>query len=335
MTRSILNFHFRLSWLLIIGLLATQNSKAQDASAKSSGISAKSSGITVTVSQPVKITASKLRLLLPIRVETRDGASVLKTLKNHQEAVIKELKTFGVDDSFIDFSSPLVTAGIPGVEDPDASRKAARNQVIQMRNMNPQLKAQYPVPSLEDEDDSELPVVYAADANLVVDWKLEKQSDEAAILLPSKVKRFYEQKDLTGKKLRVELTDVEQSLVEPLLSSTNYISYPVQASGNNRLYYVGEMSPEQEKAAYAEAVKKAKGQAELIALSSGLRLGKIRSIQTSTVGDFTSLQANLYMAMRSDTTDGKLREKNDREVLGTDLDGLKTQIHLVVVFDFE
>ena len=328
MSRSILNFTFRLSCLLIISLIATKNSRAQDASAKSSGI-------TVTVSQQVKITASKLRLLLPMRVETRDGTSVLKAMKNHQEAVRKELKAFGVDDSAIEFSSPLVTAGIPGVEDPDASRKAARNQVIQMRNMNPHMKAQYPVPNLDDEDDSELPIVYAADSTLVVDWQLDKQSDEAAILLPSKVKRLYEQKDLTGKKRRIELTDVEQSLVEPLLGSTNYISYPAQASGNNRLYYVGEVSPEQEKNAFAEAVKKAKGQAELIAQGSGLRLGKIRSILTSNGGDFTSLQANLYMAMRSDTTDGKIREKNDREVLSTDLDGLKKQIYLVVVFDFE
>lgn len=289
----------------------------------------------MTVAVQVRITASKLRLLLPIRVETRDGASVLKTMKNHQEAVRKELKTFGVDDSAIEFSSPLVTAGIPGVEDPDASRKATRNQVIQMRNMNPHMKAQYPVPNLDDEDDSELPIVYAADATLLVDWKLEKQSDEEAILLPSKVKRLYEQKDLAGKKFRVELTDVEQSLVEPLLSSPNYISYPAQASGNNRLFYVGELLPEQEEIAFAEAVKKAKGKAELIAQSSGLRLGKIRSIQTSNGVDFTAVQANMFMAMRSDSTDSRLREKNDREVLGTDMDGLKKQIQLIVVFDFE
>ena len=76
----------------------------------------------------------------------------------------------------------------------------------------------------------------AADATLVVDWKLEKTSDEASILLPSKVKRLYEQKDLAGKKFRVELTEDEQSLVEPLLGSANYISYPAQTSGNNRIF---------------------------------------------------------------------------------------------------
>ena len=89
-----------------------------------------------------------------------------------------------------------------------------------------------------------------------------------------------------------------------------------------------------EKAAFAEAVKKAKGQAELIAESSGLRLGKMRSIQTSTEAEPTSIQANLYMAMRP-ATDSKLREKSDREVSAPDLDGLKKQIQLVVVFDFE
>ena len=130
MSCSIFNVHARLFCSLLIGLIATQIAKAQDASANSSGIS-------VAVSQQVKVTASKLRLRLPIRVEARDEASVLKTLKSHQETVRKELKEFGADDSAIEFSSPLVTAGVPGVEDLDASRKAARFQVIQMRNMNP------------------------------------------------------------------------------------------------------------------------------------------------------------------------------------------------------
>ena len=134
MPRSIFSIHLRFSSLLFISLIAAQNAQAQDRTSKSPGIS-------VTVSQQVKITPSKLRLLLPIRVETRDASSILKTMLNHQEAVKKELKTFGADEAAIEFSSPVVTAGIPGVEDPDASRKAARNQVIQMRNMNPHMKA--------------------------------------------------------------------------------------------------------------------------------------------------------------------------------------------------
>ncbi len=325
---SIFNVQIRLFCVLLIGLIATQNAQAQDASKNSSGIS-------VAVSQQVKITANKLRLMLPIRVETRDEASVLKTMKKHQEAVRKELKTFGVDDSAIEFSSPLVTAGIPGVEDPDASRKAARSQIIQMRNMNPTMRGQFPLPNLDDEDDSELPVVYAADATLVVDWNLEKESEEAASLLPSKVKRLYEQKDLTGKKLRAELTEEEQSLVEPLLGNgSSYISYQVQSSPSNQLYYVGELLPEQEKAAFAEAMKKARAQAELIAQSSGLRLGKIRSIQTSTGSDPTFEQMSVLSAVRSESSVSTLRQKNEREVLGT-RDGLTKRIQLVVVFDFE
>ena len=325
---SIFNVQIRLFCVLLIGLIATQNAQAQEASKNSSGIS-------VAVSQQVKITANKLRLLLPIRVETRDEASVLKTMKKHQEAVRKELKTFGVDDSAIEFSSPLVTAGIPGVEDPDASRKAARSRVIQMRNMNPTMRGQFPLPNLDDEDDSELPIVYAADATLVVDWNLEKESEEVASLLPSKVKRLYEQKDLTGKKLRAELTEEEQSLIEPLLGNgSSYISYQVQSSPSNQLYYVGELLPEQEKAAFAEAMKKARAQADLIAQSSGLRLGKIRSIQTSTGSDPTFEQMSVLSAVRSESSVSTLRQKNEREVLGT-RDGLTKRIQLVVVFDFE
>ena len=197
------------------------------------------------------------------------------------------------------------------------------------------MRGQFPLPNLDDEDDSELPVVYAADATLVVDWNLEKESEEVASLLPSKVKRLYEQKDLTGKKLRAELTEEEQSLVEPLLGNgSSYISYQVQSSPSNQLYYVGELLPEQEKAAFAEAMKKARAQAELIAQSSGLRLGKIRSIQTSTGGDPTFEQMSVLSAVRSESSVSTLRQKNEREVLGT-RDGLTKRIQLVVVFDFE
>lgn len=328
MSCSIFNVHARLFCSLFIGLIATQIAKAQDASANSSGIS-------VAVSQQVKVTASKLRLRLPIRVEARDEASVLKTLKSHQETVRKELKEFGADDSAIEFSSPLVTAGVPGVEDLDASRKAARFQVIQMRNMNPTMRGQFPIPIFEDEDDSELPIVYAAEATLVVDWKLEKDSEGAAVLLPSKVKRLYEQKDLAGTKLRVELNEDEQSLVEPLLGSSSFVSYQVQSSPSNRLYYVGELLPEQEKAAFAEAMKKAKAQAELIAQASGIRLGKIRSIQTSTRSEPVLQSMIDGTSMQSEVTVNTPSETNEREVTGTRFDGLTKRIQLVVVYDFE
>ncbi|MBM3963934.1 MAG: DUF541 domain-containing protein [Planctomycetes bacterium] len=326
--QSIFNVHVRFFCLTLIGVIATQDSKAQDTFKNGSGIS-------VTATQQVKITASKLRLQLPIRVEARDEASVLKTMKKHQEAVRNELKALGVDNSAIEFSSPLVTAGIPEVDDLDASRRAARNHVIQMRAMNPTMRGQFPLPVFEDEDDSELPIVCVARATLVADWGLDKESEEAAVLLPSKVKRLYEQKDLTGKKFRVELTEDEQSLIEPLLGSSSYVSFQRPISPSNRLYYVGELLPEQEKAAYAEAMNKARARAELIAQSSGLRLGKIRSIQTSTGSEpiFQSMSAMTLMQSESEVSTPK--EENEREVTGTDFDGLTKRIQLVVVFDFE
>ena len=328
MLSSVLNRFTKGVMPLVASLMAISFSTAQESSLRSSGI-------TVTVSQQTKLSANKVRLLLPVRVETRDALKVLKVLKSHEESVRKELKTFGVEDTAIEFSTPVVAAGIPGVDDPVASRKAARNQVIQMRNMNPHMKAQYPVPNLDDFDDSELPIVYSADTTLTVDWKLNTQVDEAAILLPSKIKTMYEKNDLSGTKLRVELAEDEQSLVDPLLGNSNFVSYPVQAAQNNRLFYVGELTDEQEKAAFADAIKKARKQAVLLAESSGLRLGKIRSIQTSELAEPVSAQANILIAMQSVAAATPVREKNNREVLSANLNGLRRTITLIVVFDFE
>lgn len=327
-SRSIFHVHVRLVCLLLIALMMSQKSQSQIATSDSPGIS-------VSVAHQVKIAPSKLRLLLPIRVEARDEASVLETLKNHQETVRKELKGFGADDSAIEFSFPRVTAGVPGVDDIDASRNAARRQIIQMRNMNPTMRGQFPLPMSDDEEDAELPVVYAAESILAVDWNIETESNESIILLPSKVKRLYEQKDLQGKKLRVELTEDEQSLIEPLFASSSFVSSIGPTFDHKMPYFVGEMSHEQEKVATAEAMKKAKLQAELIAQSAGLKLGKIRSIQTSTWGDPVIEAMSVISLRETESLMSTSREKNEREVIGSDSEKLIKRIKFVVVFDFE
>ena len=94
------------------------------------------------------------------------------------------------------------------------------------------------------------------------------------MLLPSKIKMFMEEKGFSGKDLREILSDEEQKLVEPLMGNNNYAVYYANASRDQRLFYVGEITEEIEKEAIASAVKKGRIEAKALAEAAGLKLGK-------------------------------------------------------------
>jgi uncharacterized protein YggE len=293
------------------------------------------SGLSVTVSHEAKLAPKKVRLLLPVRVESRESETVLKTLKGHQEAVKKQLVAFGVPAESIEFSEPNITASVPGVENPEAARKAVRQQAIQTRNMNPQMRAQFPIPAVDAIDDFDLPIVYAAECNLTVDWKLDNGLDEKALLLPSRVKMLMDEKGFSGKQFREVLSAEEEKLIEPLMGNN---SYYVQNTLMNyqRLFFVGEMSEDIEKAAIAAAAKKGRAEATLMAESAGLKLGKLRSIQKSTPMDaLIQQQAIAVQYMQYGANVPPTKEKNDREVANVAPNALRRIVSVNMVFDFE
>ncbi len=314
-------------FLLISTFLHIRDSEAQQPSPNPAGLS-------VTASHEIKLDPIKVRLVLPVRVETRESDSILKTLKVHEKQVKKELLAIGVPATEIGFSTPLVTAGVPGVENPEAARNAVRQQAIQMRNMNPQLKNQFPIPAVYAIDDFDLPIVYSADTILTVDWKLENGLDEAAILLPSKLKMLIEEKGFSGKQLREVLSAEETKLIEPLMGNQAYYAQQNRLK-DNRLFYVAEMTDEQERAAFVESVKKATAQANVLAQSAGLRLGKLKSIHRIPVVDPMALQANNWILEQTGANVTVNRVKNDREVTNVDSNGLKRTLTVNMVFEVE
>ena len=128
-------------------------------------------GLSVSATSEAKVMPSKVRLSLPVRVETRESETLLKTLKGHQDDVKKHLMAFGIAAESIEFSVPVISGSVPGVENPEAARKAVRLQAIQSRNLNPQMRAEFPIPPVDAIDDSDLPIVYSAESNLTVDWQ--------------------------------------------------------------------------------------------------------------------------------------------------------------------
>jgi hypothetical protein len=62
--------------LVLLSIAIVSNTLGQD-------ISTKEAGISVTVAQQLKLSPKKVRLTLPIKVETRKSDTILKTLQNH------------------------------------------------------------------------------------------------------------------------------------------------------------------------------------------------------------------------------------------------------------
>jgi Protein of unknown function (DUF541) len=270
-------------------------------------------------------------------VETRKSDTILKTLQNHIAEVKKQLIAEGVQDSSISFTYPTVQSGVPGVENPEASRSAVRQQAIQMRNMNPQMRNQFPVPNFDDADDSELPVIFSATTTLTADWVLEKGLDETAVLMPSKMKRLVEEKALSGSRIREVLEDDERSMIEPLMGSNmSYVSH--QSSGQDqRFSYVGEMTDEQESKALAEALKKAKARAQVLADAAGVKLGKLRSVQNVSLDSYAAMSSSMMVAYSSAyQTQTQVKPiAGDREVTNADANALMKLIGVHVVYDIQ
>ena len=183
-------------------------------------------------------------------------------------------------------------------------------------------------------DDFDLPIVYSAETILTVDWNLEKGLDEAAILLPSKLKMLIEEKGFSGKQLREVLSAEETKLIEPLIGNQVYYAQQNRLK-DNRLFYVAEVTDEQERAAFVESVKKATEQANMLAQSAGMRVGKLKSIQRIPVVDPIPFQANAWMLEQIGANVTLSRVKNDREVTNIDSNGLKRTLTVHMVFEVE
>ncbi len=289
--------------------------------------------VSVSASHEIVLAAEKIRLQMLVRAESREGENAMKLLRKQQERVKKDLVVLGAVETSIEFSEATMSVGTPGVDDPDTARKMIRQQaaqMAQMRNLNPQLRGQLPNPTNEDSI-NDLPQIFSATAALLAEWKLENGLDEAAILLPMKLKTAIDEKDFKGRKLKEVLDPDEQLLVQPLMGSAIY-------SGSNRLpefqlVYVGKISITQEEEALAEAFKKAQSHAAMLAKVAGRKLGALRSI-SSNANAMPQSYAQAYGPNASNPMVA-FAKRNIREIGSEDPNGLRQFVVINVSFEVE
>ena len=285
--------------------------------------------ISVTASQDVVVVPTKLRLIMLVRVESRDSKRALQTFHEHQERVTSELNSLGAIPSSIEFSKPMINFGIPGVDDPDSARKQARQQAAQMRNLNPQRAR---LPALDTDEEAELPSIYTASSKLTAEWALDENSDDANLLLPSTIRSAIQQNDFKGKNLKVVLNPEEQQLILPLMGSYSYASS--SRVPEIQLVYVARLSEAQEEDAIKQAFKKGQTQAAMLARAMGKRLAGVRSISSSTQLQLPSTSRNYEIGPNGQLVVGNAR-RDSRESIQEDASNHTHPVSISMQFEME
>ena len=285
----------------------------------------KNGTVSVTETHELILSPEKIRLQMIVRSESRDGDNAMKLLRKQQERVNKELIALGTDQTSIEFSKPILSVGIPGVDDPENALKRARQQAAQMRNLNPRGKSATPA----EEDATELPQIFTASSVLMAEWKLENGLDEDAIMLPSKLRTAIDEKDFKGRKLKEALDPDEQLLLQPLIGSSISSYSSLNRQPEIQLTFVGKMTELQEEEALGAAYMKAKSHAALLAKAAGVRLGNMITISSSTQNVPSPFGTN------PSSTIASLTRRNTREVSTDDPAGLKLIVSVSVSFYVE
>ncbi|MEQ1826124.1 MAG: hypothetical protein ABL921_09260 [Pirellula sp.] len=275
----------------------------------------------------VVLVPDKLRLMLLIKIESRDGKRALQSLTEHQQRVTKELEAMGAVAGSIEMTKPIISVGVPGVDDPEAARKRAKQQAAQLRNINIRGRAQ----ADEVDDESELPLVYTASTRLVAEWRLSKEDEESNLLLPIKIRAAIDQNDFKGRKHRVVLNEDEQKLIAPLLGVNIYTSE--RTIPEVLLFFVGKITETQEEEATKEAFKKAQQQAGTLSRAVGKKVTGIRSATISPLQS-SSVNRTLDYGSNSQLIQSLLR-KDLRESIHEDANLLKQQISVSIQFETE
>jgi len=285
--------------------------------------------VSVTTAQDVVVVPSKLRLTMLVKVESRDSKRALQTFHEHRERVTNELNSLGAIPSSVEFSKPMISLGIPGVDDPEFARKQARQQAAQMRNLNPQRAL---LPALDTDEEAELPSIYTALSKLTAEWALDENSDDANLLLPSTIRTAIQQNDFKGKNLKVVLNPEEQQLILPLMGSFSYSS-SIRVP-EIQLVYVARLSEAQEEDAMKQAFKKGQTQAGMLARAMGKRLAGVRSISSSTPLQLPSTSRNVEIGPNGQLVFGNAR-RDFRESIQEDASNHTIPVAISMQFEME
>ncbi len=295
-------------------------------------ISGGHSGLSASGSTEVAIVPTRLRLELQIQAEGRDAKTALKALADHKKAVQEGLIAMKAEADSIEFSGAQLSEAIAGAAEGDSTPYGvAMQRAIMMRGGLP----------AQAEDDSEPtgpPKIFRAKATVTADWKLPTKDLDALALLPETLKAQIAQRDLQGKKIKAELTEEEKEALSDyqrqVAQQGAYYSGQ-QPTPEVRVWFVGRLEGDQEKAALKQAYESAVANARLLAEAAGQKLGKIQVItQNDSMVDESQYVTYAYDQF-GNQQNRRRTKRGDGEVLSVSASDLQKKVTVYVVFGLE
>jgi hypothetical protein len=287
------------------------------------------STLVVNAHQEVKLTPTKIRLLLPIQAEGREARTAITKLAEHRDHVRQELMALKAIPESISFTSSDVKSGIPGL--PTNQLLPQRQAIMQMQ----QMRGGRPL------DLDSLPKVFTANALAHADWTIPKQDLDALTLAVQSLREQIFQRDLGGLKQRAELAPDERAKLDeikqmqaqwPTFAYSSQQEDPTAA----QIAFVATLAEDQEAAVLKAVMEQAKRVATQMAAAAGTKLGKVRSLQrldTNMPGN-VSFQT-VYSVPTILTPDSLRMQPRAGETLHAQSDRLSKTVGMTVVFDVE
>jgi uncharacterized protein YggE len=296
-------------------------------------------GLAVNGAHSLPIKPQKIRLTMNVVAEGKDPKDAIKRLAEQKDKVRKELVSMKADESSIEFKSAQIQMTTPGM--PEQMKQYGGARAMRARIQQGGFPGNNKKKKAADDDEDEIPQIAIAQSAVKVEWQLPSTDLDALAILPKTLKDQVTQRDLEGKKNKLELDDDVKDKIEEMTAMFQEQMGYYSESGNSedaiQITFVAKVSPKDEaagaKAAFDDAVAKAKQISE----ATGTKLGRLRGISTdgnSASEDFRSYPSYSPYGMPNVTARMRFTQSND-EVLSAQPDDLVRIIRVNLVFDFE
>lgn len=244
---------------------------------------------TVTL-RPVP-TALRMHIQVQARASTAEKA--LARLKDRRQVVGEKLKTLGTDVRTITFGPPSVRK----IGSPYSPTFApAPTYLLPPPPTAPAWRPSGPPPNSSQQAEPSSSG-FTASATLSADWPLQSDGLEQVLIAAEALKEKIRAGDLTGigqpENRSTDEVQAEEVAAEPTGRAERYVPVPTVNGGTawahdsvrtyvspgaTQFLFVAEISPQQRKAAMAEAFAKAKAKARELAEAAGMDLGPLAGL---------------------------------------------------------
>ena len=218
-------------------------------------------GIAASATEKIPVKPDKIRLTLWFQAQGKDVKSAMAALNEQKEKVKKELETMKIEKDTLKFSSPRI---VP--------RNTSSRQMMMMGGNG---EATNPPPTL-----------FTAMEAVRGEWALPVKEGDALAMLPATLKEQISVRDLSGRKAKPKLNAEELEQFEELqaMMQERYM-YDDRNSEMTQIEFVATVAESDYQTAFSKAFQNASKEAQILAQSAGVKIGKMKAITKTSNSD--------------------------------------------------